>query len=128
MRILLDSHALVWFLNGDRRCSPRAREAIESVDAEVHVSAASAWEIATKVRAGRWAEAEQIAHDMESVLVEYDFLPIGVTLQHGRLAGFLPGPHRDPFDRMLAAQAIIEDMPLVTVDPAFRHFDVTVMW
>ena len=128
MRILLDSHALVWFLNGDQRCSQGAREAIERAEAEVHVSAASAWEIATKVRAGRWAEAEQIARDLESVLADHDFLPIAVTLQHGRLAGFLPGPHRDPFDRMLAAQAIIEGMPLVTADPAFRHFDVTVMW
>ena len=128
MRILLDSHALVWFLNGDRQCSHGAREAIERADAEVHVSAASAWEIATKVRAGRWAEAEQIAHDLEGVLIDQDFVPIAVTLQHGRLAGFLPGPHRDPFDRMLAAQAIIEDMPLVTADPAFRHFDVTTLW
>lgn len=129
MRVLLDSHTLVWFLNGDRRCSLRAREAIEAPDAEVYISAASAWEIATKVRAGKWPEADKIAGDLERVIIEYDFCPLPVTVGQGRLAGFLPGAHRDPFDRMLAAQAITENMPLVTADPAFRQFEeVSVFW
>jgi PIN domain nuclease of toxin-antitoxin system len=128
VRILLDSHAFVWFLTGNMSLSTPAREAILAEDATVYVSAASAWEIATKVRAGKWAEAEPIAHDLEGVLTEHDFTPLAVTVEHGRLAGFLPGAHRDPFDRMLAAQAITEDMPLVTVDPAFKSFDVRVLW
>jgi PIN domain nuclease of toxin-antitoxin system len=128
VRILLDSHAFVWFLTGNTSLSTPAREAILAEDATVYVSAASAWEIATKVRAGKWAEAEPIAHDLEGVLTEHDFTPLAVTVEHGRLAGFLPGAHRDPFDRMLAAQAITEDMPLVTVDPAFKSFDVRVLW
>ena len=128
MRILLDSHTLVWFLTGNTRCSPRAREAIEAPDAEVYVSAASAWEIATKVRAGKWSEANEIARDLDDVIVRHDFRPLAVTVEHGRLAGLLPGAHRDPFDRMLAAQAITEEMPLVTADPAFRHFEANVVW
>lgn len=128
MRILLDSHALVWFLKGNPRCSMRARKAIEAADAVVYVSAASAWEITTKVRAGKWPEAVDIAHSLGKVVLERDFMALSVTVQHGALAGFLPGAHRDPFDRMLAAQAILEDMPLVTADPAFKDFDVKVLW
>ncbi len=128
MRILLDSHAFVWFLTDDRKCSPQAREAIMASDAAVFVSAASAWEIATKVRAGKWPEATEIAHSLDRFLSERDFNGLAVTIEHGALAGFLPGAHRDPFDRMLAAQAIVEDMPLVTADPAFRGFAVNVLW
>lgn len=128
MKILLDSHALVWFLTGHPRLSARASEAIMAVDSEVAVSAASAWEIATKVHAGKWPEADRIAHDLERVLVERDFISLPVTVAHGRLAGLLPGAHRDPFDRMLAAQAVTEDMQLVTADPAFRQFAVKVLW
>ena len=128
MRILLDSHALVWFLTGNSNLSSAAREAILAGDATVCVSAASAWEIATKVRAGKWSDAEEIALHFERVLIAHDFSPLAVTVEHGRLAGFLPGAHRDPFDRMLAAQAITEDVPLVTVDPAFKAFDVHVLW
>jgi PIN domain nuclease of toxin-antitoxin system len=106
----------------------RAREAIEAPDAVVHVSAASAWEVATKVRAGKWPEAVDIAHSLGKVVLERNFMALSVTVEHGALAGFLPGEHRDPFDRMLAAQAITERMPLVTADPVFRGFDVEVLW
>lgn len=128
MIILLDSHTLVWFLTDNPKLSSRARAAIVADDAVVYVSAASAWEIATKVRVGKWGEANSIAEDLEGVLADRDFSPLAVTVAHGRLAGFLPGPHRDPFDRMLAAQAIIEKMPLVTADPAFHNFDVEILW
>jgi PIN domain nuclease of toxin-antitoxin system len=80
------------------------------------------------VRAGKWAEAEQIAADLAATVRNHDFQPLSVTLAHGALAGSLPGEHRDPFDRMLAAQAIIENAPLVTADRAFRGFDVAIIW
>ena len=128
MRILLDSHTFVWFLAGDQRCSLRARRHIEDADAEVFVSAVTAWETAIKVRAGRWSEAEFFASNIEAILIKENFAPLPLTIEHGRVAGFLSGAHRDPFDRMLAAQAIVDDMPLVTADPAFRHFDVRVIW
>lgn len=128
MKILLDSHALVWFLTGDRKCSAQARASIEDREVTAFVSAASAWEIATKVRAGKWPEAKTIAAQFEAVLIAHHFRGLPVTIRHGNLAGTLPGSHRDPFDRMLAAQAISEDMPLVTADPAFRTFDVRTVW
>jgi len=102
--------------------------AIEAAGAEVFVSAASAWEIATKVRVGKWPEAAPIAARIEGVIRENGFFDLAVTIEHGRLAGALPGAHRDPFDRMLAAQALVEGMPLVTADPAFRAFAVPVIW
>ena len=128
MRVLLDSHALIWFLVGDPRCSARAREAIEAEDAEVLVSAASAWEIATKVRLGRWPEAAALAAGLRRALAENDFAVLDVTLEHGLRAGAFPGAHGDPFDRMLAAQAQIENLPLITADPAFRAFGIRTVW
>ncbi len=128
MRILLDSHALVWYLMGSRRCSAGARKAIEGPGAKVFVSPVTAWELATKTRLGKWPEAGEIAVGIEAILAVNGFLPLALTIEHGRVAGFLPGAHRDPFDRMLAAQAIVEDMPLLTADPAFSDFDVKVLW
>jgi PIN domain nuclease of toxin-antitoxin system len=128
MRILLDSHAFVWSLRGDPRCSLAARKAVEASDAAVSVSAASTWEIATKVRSGRWPDAAGIAAEIETILVANGFAALAIGSEHARVAGSLPGTHRDPFDRMLAAQAFVEDVPLVTADPAFRDFDVRVLW
>src|SRR5260370_12330215 len=122
MRILLDSHALFWFIHGDKRLSQSAREAIEAIDAAVHVSAVCAWEIAYKFRAGKWPEAEILATDIVRIMSAHGFEPLPLSLEHARHAGLLRSPHRDPFDRMLAAQAEIEDLPLVTADPAFRQF------
>lgn len=127
MTILLDSHALIWFLTGNPRCSLRARQAVDRAD-RILVSAASAWEIATKVRLGRWPEAAEIAANMVEVLLTNAFSTLDVTLEHGVLAGSLPGRHGDPFDRMLAAQAQVEGIPLVTADPVFRAFGVRVVW
>ena len=84
--------------------------------------------MATKVRAGRWPEANYVAEHIHTIVAEYNFTALSVTLEHGRIAGFLPGAHRDPFDRMLAAQSIVEGLVLVTAAPAFRQFDLQVLW
>ena len=128
MRILLDSHALFWFIHGDKRLSQSAREAVEAIDAAVHVSAVCAWEIAYKFRAGKWPEAEILATDVVRIISAHGFEPLPLSLEHARHAGVLRSSHRDPFDRMLAAQAEIEDIPLVTADPAFRQFKVRILW
>ena len=128
MTILLDSHAVIWFLTDDRRCSKAARAAIEDEVGDVLVSAASAWEIATKVRLGRWPEAAAIMTDLARTLADNEFATLDVTLEHGLLAGMLPGNHGDPFDRMLAAQARIEGVRLITADPVFRAFDIETVW
>lgn len=128
MRILLDTHALLWWMIGDPRLSPRARAAVGVPGAEVLVSAASAWELAVKVRLGKLPQASRLTHRLAESLAEQDFKTLPITLEHGRLGGLLPGAHRDPFDRMLAAQALLDDLVLVTNDPALSAFGVQTLW
>jgi PIN domain nuclease of toxin-antitoxin system len=81
-----------------------------------------------KVRLRKWPEAELVADRFFETVAHYSLTPLPVTLERAHLAGSLPGTHRDPFDRMLTAQAMVERMPLVKADPAFRAFDVEVLW
>jgi len=126
--ILLDSHALFWFIDGDSRLSPAALDIIRATDSVVYVSAVTAWEIASKFRLGKWPGARALANDLADIMSTYGFEPLALSLKHARHAGMLRSPHRDPFDRMLAAQAEIEDIPLVTADPAFGSFNVRILW
>ncbi len=128
MKILFDSHALVWYLTGNQRLSQYARDIADDLDSQVFISAVCAWEIATKVNRGRWPEAAQIVESLHEITLARAFAPLPITIEHARVAGFLPGRHYDPFDRMLAAQSQVENMPLVTVDPAFRSFGIPVIW
>jgi PIN domain nuclease of toxin-antitoxin system len=128
MRLLLDTHALVWWFQGSSRLSAGARAAILAPDAILNVSAVSAWEIATKARAGKWQNVRPILARLPQLLADYGINPLPLTIAHGRLAGEFEADHRDPFDRMLAAQAQIEGMTLVTIDPAFAAFGVTTAW
>lgn len=128
MRILLDTHALLWWLDGDRRLSQRARRLIDSDQTAVLVSAASAWEICTKFRLGKLPGAAAVAADLMGCLDSQGFAPLSITVDHAQRAGSLPGPHRDPFDRVLIAQSQAEDLPLVTVDPVFGLYGVKVIW
>ena len=97
-------------------------------DTTVLASAASAWEICTKVRIGKLPTGHDLCEDFLGFLARHHFEPLAISVEHGRLAGRMPGTHRDPFDRMLAAQSITEDAPLVTNDPAFPAFGVKVTW
>lgn len=128
MSLLLDSHAFLWFVRGDRRLSVTARKAIEAPETVVHVSAATAWELTTKVRLGKLPEASALTRDFDEILQTLRFRPLAISIEHGRVAGLFETPHRDPFDRMLAAQARIEGLELVTADPAFAGFDVPTVW
>lgn len=128
MKLLFDTHALFWFLHGDPSLSMRAREQIEAPDAEMHASAVSAWEIANKFRLGKWPEAFVVANSFIETMDAQGIEMLPVTAQHAQYAGLIDGPHRDPFDRMLAAQSEIEGMPLVTADPAFRAFGTKTLW
>ena len=105
-----------------------ARTAIADLDNDVFVSAACAWELATKVRRGRLPEAERLVADFHDLLDQEQFEPLTVTTRHALLAGGLPGDHIDPFDRMLVAQAIIETMRIVTLDPAIALLGATTIW
>jgi len=128
MRLLLDTHTLLWWLEGDRRMSKRARTLIGRDSNEVFVSAASAWEITTKWRLGKLPGAADVAADIAGAVASQAFLPLSITLAHAQLAGRLTTDHRDPFDRMLAAQALIEGIPIVSNDEAFDRFGVVRVW
>lgn len=128
MRLLLDTHALLWWLFDDPRLSDRARQAIADVGNDVLVSSASAWEIAIKHRLGRLPAAGDVADRLPDYLRQAQFSVLPITLDHALRAGALPGPHKDPFDRMLIAQAQIEGLPVATTNPAFQNYGVGVLW
>lgn len=128
MRLLLDTHALVWWLAGDERLPRRVRAAIGSQRNASYVSAASAWEIATKHRIGRWPGVESFFEDLPAHLASQGFIPIDITFDHAQRAGSLPGSHRDPFDRMLAAQAHADRLVIASNDEVFDEFGVARLW
>ena len=128
MRLLLDTHALLWWLDGDRRLSLKARRAIASDSNSILVSAVSAWEITTKARLGKLPGASDVAADVAACVAGQGFSSLDITMLHAQRAGNLPGAHRDPFDRMLIAQSQIEDVALVSDDEAFDEYDVRRYW
>lgn len=128
MRLLLDTHALLWWLDGDRRLSLKARRAIANPSNTILVSAASAWEITTKARLGKLPGAAEVAEDVAACVASQGFIPLDITLLHAQKAGRLPSEHRDPFDRMLIAQSQMEDVAVVTDDDVFDNFDVRRFW
>jgi len=128
VRALLDTHALLWWLDGDRRLSRRARTVIGNERNTVLVSAASAWEIATKARLGRLPAALDVAADLPAILTAQGFDSLDITVAHGQHAGSLGGAHRDPFDRMLIAQAQAENLPLVTNEAVFGAYGIRCIW
>ena len=95
---------------------------------DIYVSAASAWEIATKARIGKLPQALAIARRLPEFVKEQGFLTLNISLDHAHKAGWLPGTHRDPFDRMLAAQSLVEQMPIATDDAAITGFGASVIW
>ena len=126
--LLLDTHALLWWLLDSPELSLTARQAIADPDRRVLVSAASAWELATKFRIGKLPQAEDIVVNLPQYLRKQRFELLPISLAHALAAGQWPGPHRDPFDRMLMAQAQIEQALLVTLDPVFGEYGVAVFW
>lgn len=119
MNLLLDTHALWWALAEPARLSGVAEAAVSDPQHTRLVSAASVWEMAIKHHAGRWPEAEPILADIDEVLEALGATSVGISHGHARRAGLLSWDHRDPFDRVLAAQALSMDTVLVTRDAAF---------
>jgi PIN domain nuclease of toxin-antitoxin system len=128
MRLLLDTRALLWWFTDDDQLSATARKAIGDEVNEVFVSAASAWEIATKQRLGKLPKVPQAAERFGELVAADGFVHLPVTYLHSLKAGSYPYDHRDPFDRVLAAQGELEMLTLVTKDPAFAPFEVTTLW
>jgi PIN domain nuclease of toxin-antitoxin system len=128
MTLLLDTHVFLWALMEPRRLSRRARAMLEDQTNTLMVSSASAWEIATKHRLGRLEGAEAAVAGYRRHLQRLGGIELPITSEHALTAGAFPVEHRDPFDRVLAAQAQIEGVPLLTEDRAFDAFDITRIW
>ena len=128
MKLLLDTHALLWWWKDDSRLSKRAAIAIADEANTVLISAASAWEIATKHRIGKLPGAESAVRGFNELIVADGFSHLAVSYQHALKAAGFDTKHRDPFDRMLAAQSIIEGAILVTDDAIMKVFRVKCFW
>ena len=128
MRALLDTHALLWWLADSERLSIRARRVVADESNAILVSAASAWEIATKLRLGKLTVSEAVALDITGAVASQGFEELAISVADAERAGGLPGPHRDPFDRMLIAQALSRDLAIVSIDAAFDRYGVNRCW
>ena len=128
MRLLLDTHAFIWWLAGDVALSVAAQAAIGDETNDIFVSAASAWEMTTKHRIGKLPGLGPIAADLDAAITAQGFRELPISLRHGQVAGALPGPHRDPFDRMLMAQAMLDDLILVSNEEPFDAYGVRRLW
>ncbi|MYD29105.1 MAG: type II toxin-antitoxin system VapC family toxin [Dehalococcoidia bacterium] len=128
MRLLLDTHACIWWFEGSTRLPAVVREAIGVSANDVFVSAATAWEIATKHRLGKLDGVDELALSLPRYISSQRFESLPVTVEDGVRAGALPGPHRDPFDRMLVAQALGNDLVLVSGESLFDQYGVQRLW
>jgi PIN domain nuclease of toxin-antitoxin system len=128
MRLLLDTHALLWWWLDDPHLTQRVRSAIGGEDADVHVSAATAIEIATKFRVGKLPTAARLVERFEAEVAEQGFRQLSISVTHAKRAGLLVGDHRDPFDRILAAQSIIEGLTVVTTNARIEALGASTLW
>lgn len=128
LRILLDTHALIWWLYDAPQLSRIGREHLADANNTPVISAASAWELAIKFQLGRLPDAALLVTDFSSLMdrLGYELLPI--SAEHGIRAGTLPGPHKDPFDRMLVAQSQAENIPILSNDTIFDSYGVRRLW
>lgn len=128
MQLILDTHALIWWWGGDARLSDGMRDLMGDSETTVFVSAISALEIAIKVRLGKLPEMESRIDHFHQAVREDGFIDLNFHYQHAIKAGLMPGDHRDPFDRSIAAQGLIEQLPVVTSDRAFAAFGCETLW
>ncbi|MGR9168785.1 type II toxin-antitoxin system VapC family toxin [Rhizobium sp. KDH_Rht_773_N] len=128
MRFLLDTHAFLWWLIDDPKLPENIRDLLADPANEIYVSAASAWEIATKHRKGKLPTGEVVLPDFRGVVLDNGFDELAITSAHMVTSAMLPGTHNDPFDRILAAQAIIENIALITIDSQIETLGVLTRW
>jgi PIN domain nuclease of toxin-antitoxin system len=128
LRALLDTHALLWWLSDNTALTKPARKTIADTKNVLIVSAVSAWEIAIKVRLGRLPTAADLVADFKGYVEREGFELLDISAEHGIRAGLLPGPHKDPFDRMLIAQAQAENIPIITNEAVFESYGVRCFW
>ncbi len=125
---LLDTHTFLWWLSDSGRLSKAAHETIADPSNDILVSAATAWEITTKFRIGKLADSKAVALNITGHIASQEFTELAINVADAEIAGRLPGAHRDPFDRMLAAQALAHNLSIVSVDLVFDQFGVRRLW
>ena len=128
MRVLLDTHVVLWAATATEMLSPRAAEVLADEGTEAYISAASAWEIATKVRLGKLLGAEALERDFVGTTERAGYVLLPLMVETALRAGRLAGAHRDPWDRMIAAQALELDVPVISVDAKLDGFGVRRIW
>ncbi len=128
VRALLDTHAFLWWLTDSHRLSQTARHTIADEANEIVFSAASAWEIATKLRLGRLPGGEAVVGSLADCVADQGFEALPIAIAEAERAGRLPGPHRDPFDRMLVAQAQARALAVISTDTVFDRYGVERLW
>ena len=128
MRLLLDTHAFIWWLAGSDRLPAAARRAIGNESNEKLVSAASAWKIATKRRIGKLSGAEALADNVPGAIAGEGFAELPITVEDTVRAGSLPGLHRDPLDRMLIAQALAHNLVFISIETLFDRYSIRHLW
>ena len=128
LRLLLDTHALLWWLFDDPQMPRRVREAIGDIATQAYVSSATGWELAIKSRLGKLPHAQEAVSNLAGLVRASHMQVLPITLEHALAAGALPGPLKDRFDRMLIAQAQIERLTLVSVDREFTRYKVPLLW
>ena len=125
---LLDTHTLLWWLDGDEKLSAKARGIISDPERVIYFSAASAWEISTKFRIGKLNNAAIVAENLTKYISEQSFKSLPISIEHALVAGSLKHKHRDPFDRMLAAQSKIEEMIVISNDKQIKNLGGKLIW
>jgi PIN domain nuclease of toxin-antitoxin system len=128
VRVLLDTHALVWALLNDRRLTEAAKGTINSAENEILVSPASLWELAIKISLKKYSLNEDFTTFMEERLLQSGFAILPISVRHLGVVATLPFHHRDPFDRLMVAQAIVEKVPIVSSDTALDAYSITRLW
>ena len=128
MQLILDTHTLIWILLSDPRIETRHRTELDASANQIYVSSVSAFELSTKVRIGKLMEAASLIDNFENICRDFGYLQLSVTHAHGLVSGKLKNDHRDPFDRLLAAQSIVEKMPIMTVDAKLRELGAELVW
>ncbi len=128
MRLLLDTHTFIWWFAGNERLSASARQAIADGDNDILISAASAWEITTKYRVRRLPDAKGLAKDITGHIADENFEGLAITVEDAARASALQGPLRDPFDRMLIAQALGRNLVLISIETLFDHYGIRRLW
>lgn len=128
MSILLDTHALLWWLSEDSKLTTAAYNSIADSEGTVFISAASAWEIATKNRLGRLPEADALVQNVSWYIADQGFIELPITVLDAEQAGRLPEHHRDPFDRILIAQALNRGLALLSNERQFDEYGINRIW